>query len=64
MRFLSRRLPHAADGGRFYAIELELFYPGVFFIPDGSVLLKHDSVERHINRAYLRFLAQIVSLIG
>ena len=55
-----RRLPDAAYSSRLYAIKLKFLYPRIFLISDGRVFLEQHTVNRHINGAYLRFLAEII----
>lgn len=54
-----RRLPYAADRGRFYAVQLETFKPRMFFVPYTRILFDHHTVQRHVDRADLRFLTKI-----
>ena len=52
-------MPDAADRGRLYAVELEFLNPRVLLVPYGSVLFEQHTVDRHVNSAYRRLLAEV-----
>ena len=56
---LYRRLPYAADRGRFYSVKFKLLYPRIFLVSDGRAFFEQHTVKGHINTPYLRLLAQI-----
>ena len=54
-----RRLPDTADCSRLYSIEFKFFDPWIFLISYDSILFQQNSMQRHVNRPYLRLFPKI-----